>query len=103
MEIPIIPLAIALESQIGRSIEIESLERYVLKAENDDMNGKLRLVIEDTINRYDMVFENPRSEKGNDNNYTLYALGEMGMLAKGPDLVAELIGSSDQFSRSLCI
>jgi len=54
----------------------------------------LRLVIEDRINRYDLVFENPKLEKGNDNNYTLYALGERGMLAKGPDLVAELLKDS---------
>ena len=79
------------ESEIGSSIEIESLERYVLKVENDDKIGKLRLVIEDSINRYDMVFENPKLEKGKDNNYTLYALGETGMLAKGPDLVSELV------------
>jgi hypothetical protein len=38
-----------------------------------------------------MVFENPQLEKGKDNNYTLYALGEKGMLAKGPDLVSELV------------
>ena len=82
------------EAQIGSSIEIESLERYVLKVENDDKIGKLRLVIEDRINRYDLVFENPKLEKGNDNNYTLYALGERGMLAKGPDLVAELVRDS---------
>lgn len=79
------------EPEIGSSIEIESLERYVLKVENDDKIGKLRLVIEDSINRYDMVFENPKLEKGKDNNYTLYALGEKGMLAKGPDLVSELV------------
>jgi hypothetical protein len=79
------------ESEIGSSIEIESLERYVLKVENDDKIGKLKLVIEDSINRYDMVFENPKLEKCKDNNYTLYALGETGMLAKGPDLVSELV------------
>ena len=79
------------EPEIGSSIEIESLERYVLKVENDDQIKKLRLVIEDSINRYDMVFENPKLEKGKDNNYTLYALGETGMLAKGPDLVSELV------------
>jgi hypothetical protein len=79
------------ESEIGSNIEIESLERYVLKVENDDKVGKLRLVIEDSINRYDMVFENPKLEKGKDNNYTLYALGETGMLATGPDLVSELV------------
>lgn len=77
--------------EIGSSIEIESLERYVLKVKNDDKIGKLRVVIEDSINRYDMVFESPKLEKDKDNNYTLYALGEKGMLAKGPDLVSELV------------
>lgn len=84
-------VAFKVKPEIGSSIEIESLERYVLKVENDDQIGKLRLVIEDSINRYDMVFENPKLEKGKDNNYTLYALGEKGMLAKGPDLVSELV------------
>jgi phosphoribosyl 1,2-cyclic phosphodiesterase len=83
-----------MELQIGSSIEIESLEKYVLKVENDDKIGKLRLIIEDRINRYDLVFENPKLEKGKDSNFTLYALGERGMLAKGPDLVAELIKDS---------
>lgn len=80
--------------QIGSSIELESLEKYVLKVEKDEKLGKLKLVIEDRINRYDMVFENPRLEKNRDNNFTLYALGEKGMLATGPDLVAELIRDS---------
>ena len=81
-------------AQIGSSIEIESLEKYVLKVENDDKIGKLRLVIEDRINRYNLVFENPKLEKDGDNNYALYALGEKGMLAKGPDLVAKLLTDS---------
>ncbi|HZD36787.1 MAG TPA: MBL fold metallo-hydrolase [Nitrososphaeraceae archaeon] len=76
-------------SQIGNSIELEALEKYVLKVEKVEKIGKLKLVIEDRINRYDMVFENPRLEK-RDNNFALYAFGEKGMLAKGPDLVAEL-------------
>ena len=83
------------ESDIGSSIEIESLQRYVLKLDKDDKLGKLGLVIEDRINRYNLVFENPRLEKSSkDNRYTLYALGEKGMLAKGPDLVAELVEDS---------
>lgn len=81
-------------AQIGSSIEIESLEKYVLKVEFDDKIGKLRLVIEDRINRYNLVFENPKLEKDGDNNYALYALGERGMLAKGPDLVAKLLKDS---------
>lgn len=81
-------------SEIGSSIELEGLERYVLRVENDQKQGKLKLVIEDKINRYDMVFDSPRLEKSIDNNFTLYGLGEKGMLAKGPDLVAELVKDS---------
>ncbi len=81
-------------SPIGSNIEIESLERYVLKLENDEKVGKLRLIIEDSINRFNLVFENPRLEKSKENNFALYALGERGMLAKGPDLVAELVRDS---------
>jgi hypothetical protein len=33
-------------------------------------------------------------KKNRDNNFTLYALGEKGMLATGPDLVAELVRDS---------
>ena len=77
--------------KLGASIELEGLEKYVLKVEKDEKLGKLKLVIEDRINRYDMVFENPRLEKNRDNNFTLYALGEKGILATGSDLVAELI------------
>jgi L-ascorbate metabolism protein UlaG (beta-lactamase superfamily) len=80
-------------SQIGNSIELEALEKYVLKVKKDEKTGKLKMVIEDRVNRYDMVFENPRLEK-RDNNFTLHAFGEKGMLAKGPDLVAELIRDS---------
>jgi L-ascorbate metabolism protein UlaG (beta-lactamase superfamily) len=83
-----------LGAQIGSNIELESLERYVLKVENDAKIDKLRLVIEDSVNRYNLVFENPRLEKSKENNYTLYAIGEQGMLAKGPDLVAELVRDS---------
>jgi len=53
--------------------------------------GKLRFI---SINRYNLFFENPRLEKSKENNYTLYALGEKGMLTKGPDLVAELVRDS---------
>jgi L-ascorbate metabolism protein UlaG (beta-lactamase superfamily) len=81
-------------SPIGSNIEIESLERYVLKLENEEKIGKLRLIIEDSINRFNLVFENPRLEKSKENNFALYALGERGMLAKGPDLVAELVRDS---------
>jgi hypothetical protein len=49
--------------QIGNSIELEGLEKYVLKMENDNKSGQSILVIEDSINRYNLIFENPRLEK----------------------------------------
>jgi hypothetical protein len=68
-------------SPIGNSIEMEGLERYVLKMENDNKSGKSTVVIEDSLNRYDLIFDNPRLEKNIENQYALYALGERGMLA----------------------
>jgi hypothetical protein len=68
-------------SPIGNSIEMEGLERYVLKMENDNKSGKSTVVIEDSVNRYNLIFENPRLEKNIENQYALYALGERGMLA----------------------
>ena len=50
-------------SPIGNSIELEGLEKYVLKMENDNNSGKSILVIEDSVNRYNLIFENPRLEK----------------------------------------
>jgi hypothetical protein len=50
-------------SPIGNSTELEGLEKYVLKMESDNKSGKSILVIEDSINRYNLIFENPRLEK----------------------------------------
>jgi hypothetical protein len=38
-------------SPIGNSIELEGLEKYVLKMENDNKSGQSILVIEDSVNR----------------------------------------------------
>jgi hypothetical protein len=50
-------------SPIGNSIELEGLEKYVLKMENDNKSGQSILVIEDSVNRCNLIFENPRLEK----------------------------------------
>ncbi len=82
-------------SSIGTNLEIEGLEKYVLKVAIDNNTNKLNLVIEDRINRYDLVFENPRIEKSKENrSSTIYAQGEKGMLAKGPDLIIEIASDS---------
>ena len=50
-------------SPIGNSIELEGLEKYVLKIENDNKSGQSILVIEDSVNRCNLIFENPRLER----------------------------------------
>jgi len=52
-------------SPIGNSIELEGLEKYILKMENDNKSGQSILVIEDSINRCNLIFENPRLEEFN--------------------------------------
>ncbi len=89
-------------------LELEALQKYVMKIEKDDKENKVKLTIEDKINRYDLRFVRPHKEitKGNasildsnssninskssnQENYILKAEGEKGMLAKGPALYME--------------
>jgi hypothetical protein len=51
----------------------------------------LKLIIEDRINRYDLRFINPQLDKNNNN--ILYAQGEKGMFAVGPQLNVEILQS----------
>jgi hypothetical protein len=51
----------------------------------------LKLIIEDRINRYDLRFINPQLDKNNNN--ILYAQGEKGMFAAGPQLKVEILQS----------
>jgi phosphoribosyl 1,2-cyclic phosphodiesterase len=73
---------------IGRVLEIESLDRYVLKIEKDERNDKMMLVIEDRVNRYNLIFDKPYKDR--DNEGMLHGLGESGTFSKGPELVMEL-------------
>ena len=78
---------------IGRVLEIESLDRYVLKIEKDERNDKIKLVIEDRINRYNLIFDKPYKDRNNEG--MLHAQGERGTFSKGPELIMELsIGTS---------
>lgn len=52
-------------SPIGNSIGLEGLEEYVLKMGNDNKSGQSILVIEDSVNRCNLIFENPRLEEFN--------------------------------------
>jgi phosphoribosyl 1,2-cyclic phosphodiesterase len=78
-------------SPIGNVIEIESLQDYVITFEKDSKKEMLMLVIEGRINRYDLKFVNPHIDKTNSN--ILYAKGEKGMLATGPEMKLEILPS----------
>jgi phosphoribosyl 1,2-cyclic phosphodiesterase len=79
----------------GKILEIESLDRYVLKIEKDDKNDKVKLMIEDRVNRYNLVFDKPYKVRNNDG--MLRGQGEKGTFSTGPEMVIELsspIGSN---------
>jgi hypothetical protein len=78
---------------IGTEILVEGLETYVLKFEKDIQNNKLKLMIEDRINRFDLSFDKPIKEKNRDD--VLYAQGEKGMLAKGPNFRMQVIDNEN--------
>jgi hypothetical protein len=78
-------------SPIGNVIEIESLQDYVITFEKDSKKDMLKLVIEGRINRYDLKFANPSTDKTNSN--ILYAKGEKGMFATGPEMMLEILPS----------
>jgi hypothetical protein len=46
------------ESIIGNTLEIEGLQKYVMKIEKVDKEDMLKLMIEDSINRYELRFIN---------------------------------------------
>jgi L-ascorbate metabolism protein UlaG (beta-lactamase superfamily) len=73
---------------IGRILEIESLDRYVLKIKKDESYEKMMLVIEDRINRYNLIFDKPYKDRNNEG--ILHAQGERGTFSKGPELIMEL-------------
>jgi phosphoribosyl 1,2-cyclic phosphodiesterase len=77
-------------SPIGKILEIESLQDYVLTFEKETKDGNmLKLIIEDRINRYDLRFINPQLDKSNNN--ILYAQGEKGMFATGAEVNMEIL------------
>ena len=77
---------------IGNVIEIEGLEQYVCRIEKQNKENKLKLEIEDRINRYTLQFDRPRRDKNNDQ--LIHGSGEMGMLSRGPELRMELVTPS---------
>ena len=78
-----------ISSHIGKTLEFESLQKYVLKLENDDKNDRLKIEIQDSINRFNLEFVAPRIDKNKDD--ILLGQGVKGMMAKGPELRMEII------------
>ena len=81
---------------IGKVLEIESLQKYILKIENDDIDDKLKLMIEDTINRFNLEFVRPIKDGNSEDDCILNAQGVKGMLAKGPQLMLQIVPSQPQ-------
>jgi phosphoribosyl 1,2-cyclic phosphodiesterase len=78
-------------------IEIESLQNYIFKIESEPKADKLKVMIEDAVNRYNLEFDRPRRvESTNDSeSEVIVAQGVKGMLAKGPDLRIEIAPRSE--------
>jgi hypothetical protein len=74
---------------IGHIIEIEGLEKYFFKIEKLNKEDKLKIEIEDRINRYTLQFDRPRKDKNND--LLVRGAAERGMFARGPELKMELV------------
>jgi phosphoribosyl 1,2-cyclic phosphodiesterase len=79
---------------IGKVLEIESLQKYILKIENENKDDRLKLEIEDRINRFNLEFAAPRRDKNNDD--IILGQGVRGMMAKGPELRMEIVPSKSQ-------
>ncbi len=77
-------------------VEIEGLQKYIFRIEQEPKNDKLKLMIEDRINRFDFEFDRPRKIEDTDNNHELLvAQGVKGMLTKGPDLRIEIVPKTE--------
>jgi len=81
-------------TSIGKILEIESLQKYIIKMESIETDYKLKLMIEDSTNRFNFEFDNPTKDVHNDD--ALLGRGVKGMLAKGPELRMEIIPSQSQ-------
>jgi hypothetical protein len=74
---------------IGNVIQIDGLNRYVCKIEKLNKENKLKIEIEDQINRYTLQFDRPKRDKNNDQ--LVYGSSEIAMLSRGPELRMELV------------
>jgi hypothetical protein len=78
---------------IGNVIEVEGLEKYTFKIENDSKEHKLRVTIEDRINRHTMQFDKPHKDKNSE--FIIRGQGEQGIFSRGP-LKMELVHSESK-------
>ncbi len=74
---------------IGNVIVIDGLNQYVCKIEKLNKENKLKVEIEDRINRYTLQFDRPRRDKNN--NQLIHGAPETAMLSRGPELRMELV------------
>ena len=73
----------------SRVLELESRQKYILKIENLEADHKLKLMIEDRVNRFNFEFDRPHIDLNSGN--ILLGRGVKGMLARGPELRMEII------------
>ena len=76
-------------------LEIEGLQQYIFRIEKEHKDDKLKLMIEDRINRFNLEFDKPRKVEDTDDNDKLIAQGVKGMLSKGPDLRMEIVPTTE--------
>jgi hypothetical protein len=74
---------------IGNVIQIDGLNQYVCKIEKLNKENKLKIEIEDRINRYTLQFDRPKRDKNNDQ--LVYGSPEVAMFSRGPELRMELV------------
>jgi len=83
------------EISVGKTIEIEGLQNYILRLEcskEDQDQNKLYVTLEDRINRYALEFVNPHLDKNNSD--ILLGDAVKGMMTKGPELQMQVIQSA---------
>ena len=75
------------------------LQKYVVRFEKDNEKDKLKLMIEDRLNRSDLSFDKPRK----DQNYVIiHAEGEKEMMARGTNLTIDLVVAKRFQSQFYC-
>ena len=84
-------------------VEIEGLQNYIFRMEKEHKVDKLKIMIEDRINRYNLEFDKPRKvvNAGDNNKDVLVAQAVKGMLAKGPDLRMEITKTENEYAISV--